>query len=646
MKQNIQHDRLRAGRQMTGRMLSILVILSLTCRGAFAQERIAFVKDRDVLQVALLAGGKPFYTCAENTPAGKKFFAVNGDTPSEAYDYIGRLLVSADGSVVVFKVRIGDDWYVMNGAQRIGPYSKIEEPVFLKDSNTAVFIANQNEKVFVVVGNTKYTIRDGTESDRDFALILDKFKELSPVVMLGGITNIGEMLVEGKAFVYAKFHEGKTTILYGNQELGPFDFARSFIEGPKGDEVAFTALVDGKTFVVSGQNRYGPYDAVTGLRLTPKKDKLAYVADIGGSFFAFLGSERIGPFDEIALEPLDFQPGGMEARTGLLFTPDGASVVFRARKGNAWYISGNGVQYGPYDRVDSGMAFSPDGSSLVYGAMTENRWYAVHDGKAEGPYDRIGFDESGYDPDRSYSHLSAFRFDSDGKTLLYPVKKANKTYLVAGSKEFGPYDFITELSLSDEGGRFAAVLGIDGSTYVLNTGKLEGQSDSIDTPNFSRDGTVLSYVSETDDRSYFVRNGNRFGPYDIVGIAGISRTGSVILYQALKGGEWNLMDGSGRPLFAGFFIPEPVAFSPEGTGFAAVIESDSREYLVTSFGTFGPYVYVWDSPVFSQDGGALGFTCLRDAEVRQCLFRDGALRTGSIRNGIELFVEDGAIYRR
>ncbi len=57
MKQNIQHDRIRAGRRMTGRMLSILVILSLACRGAFAQERIAFVKDRDVLNRPGFTGG-------------------------------------------------------------------------------------------------------------------------------------------------------------------------------------------------------------------------------------------------------------------------------------------------------------------------------------------------------------------------------------------------------------------------------------------------------------------------------------------------------------------------------------------------------------------------------------------------------------
>ncbi len=127
------------------------------------------------------------------------------------------------------------------------------------------------------------------------------------------------------------------------------------------------------------------------------------VAALGGSFWG--DGLQIGANGEkicfgethVAID------GGPEydGLAGLLFSPDGWRVAYRARREDRWLVIVDGVEGQEYDGISDGApVFSPDGNHVAFLAEREGRWLAVVDGVERKEYDgyvlgsKLVFDDS------------------------------------------------------------------------------------------------------------------------------------------------------------------------------------------------------------------------------------------------------------
>jgi hypothetical protein len=83
------------------------------------------------------------------------------------------------------------------------------------------------------------------------------------------------------------------------------------------------------------------------------------------------------------------EDGPFEKVGQTIFSPDGARVIYEAKKGNASCVVVDG-QAGPACDGVSGLAFSPDGRHLVYAAQSTSGTAWLLDGKKIGQWDKTG----------------------------------------------------------------------------------------------------------------------------------------------------------------------------------------------------------------------------------------------------------------
>lgn len=156
---------------------------------------------------------------------------------------------------------------------------------------------------------------------------------------------------------------------------------------------------------------------------------------------AFVVTDGVsGPkYDEIVWGPY-FSPASIGAPYTKLWEPytGPSSPAYMARDGKVFHIILNGKEEGSYDDVDR---YSPvmlkDGSVAFF--FTRNNQRYVHlRGVDYGPYDVLD----------SYGNGYGFTVSLDGDHVAYAAQRNGKVFVVLDGKEQKPYGFITEFKFA------------------------------------------------------------------------------------------------------------------------------------------------------------------------------------------------------
>ncbi len=160
----------------------------------------------------------------------------------------------------------------------------------------------------------------------------------------------------------------------------------------------------------------------------------------------------------------------------------------------------------------------------------------------------------------TYASVWDLRFTKDGNLAYVALDEENRMYFVLGSKAYGPYDYVGEYVLSEDGQHYAFRIGkggkwddagyyTGGKYAVFHDGKLGKEYEFITQLTLSPDGSEVSYVAHKggkwgEDAIYYggkvfvVKGAKEDKKYDQILELTYSPDGKHLAYIACSKGKW------------------------------------------------------------------------------------------------------------
>jgi hypothetical protein len=184
--------------------------------------------------------------------------------------------------------------------------------------------------------------------------------------------------------------------------------------------------------------------------------------------------------------------------TGPPFSPDGARLVYPARRGNAWFVVVGERERGPYDRIVHPPRYMPNGQA-AYVATQAGRYV-------------VGIDTVTLDFE-AVGELYPLR-----RSIAMTVRRSGNWYLSVNGTASTPYpEQMCCVAASDDGRRsaFRTSNRAGQQRYVID-GVEERAYDELRPLRFSPDGRHYAYAARRDTRWLIVLDGQELGAYTMV----------------------------------------------------------------------------------------------------------------------------------
>ncbi len=392
------------------------------------------VADRPAVLATLPADAEREYLFAERgggvawvEQEGGRFQVVHDGRPGKAFAAVGTIVLSPDGRRCAHGALVDGTWrLVVDGAEGPG-FAEIQAPAFSPDGAHVAYLARAGERWHPVIDGTlgpgarspPPELRFSGDSSR-LAFIADPDQQGVGRLLVSDLDFQEQVVVEARASELVSSadgrwlaavgeREGKATVLKlafaapGRVHRGPgYDAASSPALGPDGASVAYLAERAGRRLVVLDdlEEPLPPGEVFGPPVIRPGKKALGVAILEGGLvrlLQPFAAGEAAGP----AVDELE----------ALVYSSDGRSHAYVARRGERWFVVVNGKEGPPLDRVVS-PAFSPDGRFLVYRARQDGRRFVV-------VADLGGRTVRQHPP---YQQVFPVRFTADGRSVAYGVK--------------------------------------------------------------------------------------------------------------------------------------------------------------------------------------------------------------------------------
>jgi hypothetical protein len=219
----------------------------------------------------------PVYAVLRN---GKQYLYV-GKEEKGPYDWINwDYEFSPDNSVLAYKVKIDNEWFIIKGNKRIGPFSGVHDMKFSRDSTIFVYAARTGTGSYVFIGDRQL----GPYEDIYWLAFSPDNRILSFLFR-----------DNGKIYVASYQSPFRTTC------FGPFDDAGfPFFNDDK--NYSFCMELDGEHYIYyNGEIRQGPFDLIVELKYCYTIDQPAGNVEKDGCSYMAFNDSLYGPYDCINL---------------------------------------------------------------------------------------------------------------------------------------------------------------------------------------------------------------------------------------------------------------------------------------------------------------------------------------------------------
>ncbi len=391
-------------------------------------------------------------------------------------------------------ISILQDFYCVINGKKYGPYSK--QPEIIKSKKHYYIEVRKDDTFGYIINNTLFGLYEDLDEiifNNDESLYCFRYRN-----------NNSDFLIENGKIVAKKPNIVEPTfgpdnyLYYGFSDEVNEDYPEIYVKdknnitGPYSDIDEFTFNYKNEYCIKVEVEDYDDYYLYNGKLYEEDdfkriKDELGfsdYRKDDNG-FYYQEGNRRTPSYEKI--EP------------ALLFNYSDI-LVFKGIKDDKVYIIKDFENiYGPYpkDKV-SYVILSPGNNYLFYGVQENGEYHLYKDGI---------FIEASTDL------IYPFCSDND-KTFCYIIKsKNNKEWLSTGKEKVGPYDSITDITVSADGSKIAYVVKEGNNRYVYEGTKKYGPYSFVFNVKFSKNNSLL-YIYEDNDFNCFINfKVKTYGPF-------------------------------------------------------------------------------------------------------------------------------------
>lgn len=361
-------------------------------------------------------------------PRGEDRQVVHNGRAGRPYPAVGAIALSPDGRRSAHGALVDGRWRMVVDGKEGEAYRTVKRPVFSPDGARVAYQAMAGERWHLVVDatasagtTTRYLqhefsgdssrlafIDDGDDADRGRLVVSDvAFKTQTAVDV--GVSSLILNAERSRAAAVSASDQRQRVLTFSLDrpdlvKRGPLHAAVTGLAfGPDGVSLAYAAERSGRGLVVldDQEEPLAPGEMLVG-PLVVRPDRKGV-----GALVASGAGVRLRQFFA------DGAPGEAvhEEAEGLVYSDDGRSHAYAARRGAHWLVVVDGKEGPPFDRVVSPL-FSPDGRHLVYRARQSGRRFVVV------------ADRKGRTARQHPAHEQVFPvlFTADGKSTAYGVK--------------------------------------------------------------------------------------------------------------------------------------------------------------------------------------------------------------------------------
>lgn len=404
-------------------------------------------------------GARSFYVARQ----GDSSFAVVDGVAGPAFEYVDRRSpFSPDSRHVAYVARRAGKRVVVRDGVTAPANDRVYELQWSSDGNHLAYIAERAGRKFVVVDDS--IVGEGGDiwslivSDSGGHVAYTERRSSGQVMVVDGAAGkpYRELAPQGRFS-----HDGRRFVYVARDTM---DYV----------------VVDGVESRAYRQVLPGSYGFSTDGR------QVAFAAaDEGAQFWVLDGKEQTR-FDGVKV---DTQPP---------FSPDGARLVYTARRGNAWFVVVGERESGPYDRVVHPPRYAPNGQ--VAFVATQAGRYVVGIDTATLDFEAVG-------------ELYPLR-----RSIAMTVRRSGDWYLIVDGVASAPYpEQMCCVAGSDDGRRtsFHTSRRTGRQLHVVD-GVEERAYDELRPLRFSPDGRHYAYAARRDIRWLIVLDGQELGAYTMV----------------------------------------------------------------------------------------------------------------------------------
>ena len=243
---------------------------------------------------------------------------------------------------------------------------------------------------------------------------------------------------DGERLAYAALRNGSWHVVVDDRFGDPFD---SLLEGsfrfdPTGRRLAFVAQRDGLAMAVIDARIEASHDGISAIQFSRGGRSAGYIARDGDRARLIVDGSVRGDHDAIS----EFR-----------FSPSGRDVVYLFLDGGAWWVQDRDTVRGPFPAVRA-LSYANDGSGLTF---------VIRDGDRE----RVA---RGDDYGPWFGSVDAPVFDTLGERWGYIGQDSTHSVIFLNGAEASREEWATDLTLSDDGSRYAYVAQRGALTYVVH----------------------------------------------------------------------------------------------------------------------------------------------------------------------------------
>ncbi len=392
----------------------------------------------------------------------------------------------------------------------------------------------------------------------------------------------------GIAVVYKAWKSSRAYFLLRDGKTEEFENIIWTMFSPDRRTVAYYATKDGETSLVFGDQR------VTGVevydpRFTPDGKRFSFGAKKGREFWR-KGTDG----DKLLARIPDDVQGIME----IVWSRDGTSVAYAGAAGSNlknWHAFVGDKRGERFAEVGS-LLLSPDGKTVVYRAKVKKEWVVVVDEKLGERFEEIGI----------------LVLSPDGRTPAYSARREGKFLIVIGERPGGDFDQVGDPVFGAKGVAYRASRG--GKWFVICRGTKGAGFDRVGDPVFSPDGTRVAYPAMRGEKWVMVVGEKPGEEFDGLWKPRFTPDGKQVIYSAKKGEKISLVvDGKRGEEFDGVTSDE-ASMNPDGSVVAYPAREGEKMLVVVGknrselFDQVGP-------PELSSDGKKVSFGARKGREL-------------------------------